>query len=360
MRKKMVTIWVVAVSLLAAAPTSLLAACGQAFCPIETSSLVENPLGSGQLYLNFVYEYIDQDRPFIGTSRAQVGELPREHDEISTRNSTYKFTLDYGITPRFTLGVMLPLLDRLHRHVAHDEHGEDDDHGEEHDEHGHALEEAEESGIPARWRYIAFGDMQVSARYLLLPAATPYSPSLSLILGAKLPTGGTGVENDEGEAAELTLQPGNGSWDGILGFSYVQNFSATTLRHEAALAPLFATVLWRFPVGVGKFGYEPGSELFLNIGTAYPLWRKFELLGQINFYYRDRDDVGHAPGVVQEDTGREQLFLSPGVRYHITNSMAVYAFMQFAVYRRVNGIQLTSDWNLTSGVFYRFDLFPQA
>jgi hypothetical protein len=359
MRTKMVTIWVAAVSLMAAAPASLLAACGQAFCPIETSSIAEHPLGSGQLYVSFGYEYIDQDRPFIGTSRAKVGELPREHDEISTRNHTYKFTLDYGITPRFTLGVMLPVLDRLHRHV---EHGEDDDHddGDEHDDHAHALAAAEESRIPKRWRYLAFGDTQVSARYQLLQPATPYSPSLSLIFGVKLPTGRTNVKDDGGEKAELTLQPGNGSWDGMLGFSYVQNFSATTLRREVALAPVFATALVRFPVGVGKFGYEPGSELFLNIGTAYPLVHKLELLGQINFHYKDRDDVGHAPGVVQADTGREQLYLSPGVRYHVMDSLAAYAFMQFAVYRRVNGIQLTSDWNFTSGLYYRFDLFSHA
>jgi hypothetical protein len=279
-----------------------------------------------------------------------------EHNEISTRNSTYKFTLDYGITPRFTLGVLFPLLDRLHRHV---EHGEDGDHdgGGEHDTHNEGVAQEEETRIPSRWRYIAFGDMQVTARYLLLPAATPYSPSLLLIFGAKLPTGRTSVKNDEGQEAELTLQPGNGSWDGIWGVSYVQNFSVATLRREAALAPLFATVLWRFPVGVGKFGYEPGSELFLNIGTAYPLWRKLELLGQMNFHYKDRDDVGHASGVVRADTGREQLFLSPGVRYHLTDSLVVYTFTQFAVYRRVNGIQLTSDWNFTAGMFYRFTLF---
>jgi hypothetical protein len=56
----------------------------------------------------------------------------------------------------------------------------------------------------------------------------------------------------------------------------------------------------------------------------------------------------------------DSQFLSPGVRYHFTDSLAVYTFMQFAVYRRVNGIQLTSDWNFTSGVFYRFDLFSPA
>ena len=163
MKKKLVVFWAAAVSLMVAAPASLLAACGQAVCPIEISSLVEHPLGSGQVYFNFVYEYIDQDRPFIDSGRAKVGELPREHDEISTRNSSYKFTLDYGLTPRFTLGVMFPLLDRLHRHVEHEEH-------EPHDEE---VEAPEEVRVPARWRFLALGDMQLSARYLLLQAAIP-------------------------------------------------------------------------------------------------------------------------------------------------------------------------------------------
>jgi len=347
MKNKIFAISTLILGALVARPACLLASCGQAFCPIETSSIVENPLGGGQLYLNFVYEFIDQDRPFIGTDRARVGELPRAHDEISTRNNTYKLTLDYGITPRFTLGVLLPFLDRLHRHLAH----------EEEEVIGGGLDDIEIMDVPERWRYQEFGDMQVTARYQLLQQTTPYSPSFSLIVGMKLPTGRTGVRNDEGEKAELTLQPGNGSWDGIVGFSVVKNFAVSTLQKQVALAPVFATVLGRFSVGVGKFGYEPGGEMFLNVGLAYPLLRKLDLLGQINFHYRDRDDIGHAPGVEQADTGREELFLSPGVRYHLTDNMAIYPLMQFAVYRRVNGIQLTSDWNFTSGVFYRFDLF---
>ena len=347
MRHSILALSMAALSIALAPPSRLFASCGQAFCPIETSSLVENPLGGGQLYLNFIYEYIDQDQPYIGTSSAHVGELPRAHDEQFTHNNTYKLTLDYGITPRLTVGVLLPFLDRLHQHLAH----------EEEEVGGGGLGDTEIVDITERWRYQEFGDMQVSTRYLLLQPTTPYSPSLSFILGAKLPTGRTSVKNDDGEEAELTLQPGNGSWDGIVGFSFAQNFAVSTLRHETALAPIYATILGRFPVSVGKFGYEPGGEMFLNIGTAYPLFRKFDLLGQINFHYRDRDSIGHAPGVEQSDSGREELFLSPGARYHFTDSMAVYTYMQFSVYRRVNGIQLTSDWNLTSGVFYRFDLF---
>lgn len=201
--------------------------------------------------------------------------------------------------------------------------------------------------------------MQVTTRYLLLQPENPLRPALSLILGVKLPTGHTDVSNGE-EKAELTLQPGNGSWDGIVGLAFVQSFSVSTLQHQTVLAPVFMTALGRFPVGVGKFGYKPGGELFLNVGIAYPIFRKLDLLAQVNFHYRDRDEVGHAPGVDQADTGREELFLSPGLRYHLTDELDLYAHVQVAAYRRVNGIQLTSDWNLTSGVSYRFNLFSGA
>ena len=85
------------------------------------------------------------------------------------------------------------------------------------------------------------------------------------------------MKNDE-EKAELTLQPGNGAWDSLVGLSFVQNFAVGTMWHETALAPVFITTLGRFPAGVGKFGYKPGGELFLNFGIAYPLTRKLELL----------------------------------------------------------------------------------
>lgn len=329
---------------------AVFASCGQAFCPLETSTAIESYPHGGELQLNLSYEYIDLDDVYVGRSSADVGDIPRPHDEQFTSNQTVKLSLDYGVTPRLSLGLLLPFLDRLHQHVDN----------EEQEVIGGGLGDTEIVRVTNRWRYREVGDLQATARYLLLPPTTPSSPALSLLLGVKLPTGRTGVDNKEGEKAELTLQPGNGSWDGIVGLSYVQKFSVSTLHGETALAPLFVTALARFPVGVGKFGYEPGTDLLMNVGLAYPLFRKLEVLGQINSHYRDRDAIGHAPGVEQADTGREALFLSPGIRYHLTERLTLYALMQFAVYRRVNGIQLTSDWNFTSGMSYRFDLFSQT
>lgn len=345
-------LWALVLGYWLCSATPLFASCGQAFCPIETATTTERHPRGGELQMNLTYEFIDMEDPYIGTGSARVGEIPRDHNEQFTRNQTIKFSLDYGITPRLTIGVLLPFLDRLHQHAVH-EHGHEED---------AARISTEEEGEPAteRWRYQRIGDLQLTGRYLLVPPTTPLDPSLSLTLGMKVPTGHTGVDNEAGEKAELTLQPGNGSWDGIVGLSYLQNFSVSTLRGETSLAPIFLTTTGRFPVGTGKFGYRPGGELFLNLGFAYPLLRKLDFLGQVNFHYRDRDDVGHAPGVEHADSGRETIFLSPGLRYHITDSIAAYALMQFAVYRRVNGIQLTSDWNFTSGISYRFNLFSGA
>ncbi|MBI3304090.1 MAG: hypothetical protein HYZ72_18655, partial [Deltaproteobacteria bacterium] len=93
MKNWTLTICVAALSALLGLPHRLRASCGQAFCPIETSTLVERPLHDGQLYLNLVYEFIDQDQPFIGTRRVRVGQIRRDHDEQFTRNNTLKLSL---------------------------------------------------------------------------------------------------------------------------------------------------------------------------------------------------------------------------------------------------------------------------
>jgi hypothetical protein len=350
MHTRVLAVWVVALGIVLSRPPRSFASCGQAFCPIETATTTERHPYGGELQLNLTYEFIDMNDPFIGTDSAHVGEIRRHHDEQFTRNQTTKFSFDYGISPRLSVGLLVPFLDRLHQHLEH----------EEEEVVGGGVGETETVDKTKRWRYQALGDLQFTTRYLFLKPETPFQPSFSLIVGMKLPTGRTNVKDDSGEKAELTLQPGNGSWDGIVGLSYVQHLSVATAQRQTALAPLFVTALGRFPVGTGKFGYKPGGEFFMNIGTAYPVLRNFDILAQINFHYRDRDDVGHAPGVERADSGKETLFLSPGVRYHITDDLAVYALMQFAVYRRVNGIQLTSDWNVTSGISYRFNLFSNA
>src|SRR5215471_8597438 len=121
MKAQEFALYVATLTIVCVLPSQLSASCGQAFCPIEVSTVTERPLLDRQLSLNFTYEFIDQDQPYIGYSSARVGQLPRDHDEQFTRNNTYKLSLDYGLTSRFTVGVLLPFLDRLHQHIAHEQ-----------------------------------------------------------------------------------------------------------------------------------------------------------------------------------------------------------------------------------------------
>lgn len=337
-------------------PGDLLASCGTASCPLETSVASERHPSSGELRLHFSHEFIDADDIFISTRRARVGELPRHHDERFTVNHSWNLSLDYGLAPRFTVGLRLPFSERYHRHISrgHEEQGM----GKGEAIGGGLFEGGSEveTGLGEHWRYRQLGDIQLLGRYLLIPPSSPQSPALTLFAGLKLPTGRTGVENGSGEKAEITMQPGSGSVDPLLGFSYLQHFEVPTPQGETAYLPLFVSVLGRINGSAGRYGYRPGDEVLVNLGTSYPLSQRVDLLAQVNYRYRGRDDAGHAPGLEAEDTGGESLMVSPGLRFHLTEALSAYAYAQLPVYRRVHGIQTTADWSVLTGINYRFDL----
>jgi hypothetical protein len=198
-------VWVGVLSAFCFTPRILFASCGQAFCPIETATTTERHPHSGELQFNLTYEFIDLDDPYIGTGSARVGEIPRAHDEQFTRNHTVKFSLDYGITPRLTIGVLLPFLDRLHQHLAHEE-----------EEVVGGSEETEIVDETERWRYQEPGDIQITGRYLLLPPITPLSPPLSFVFGTEITQPGQtpAKSKDVGESIVEITTGGTRRWSG--------------------------------------------------------------------------------------------------------------------------------------------------
>ena len=309
------------------------ASCGQAFCPVESAAITERPTGAKELTLDASWEYIDQDQPRVGTHSTGVGHLPSpEHDEVETVNRTYKLIGQYGVTDRFALGLVLPIVHRNHRHIVREER---------------ELES---------WDFSGVGDMQAWARYSLIVPRAPSDRSLGIGLGVKLPTGGTGMKNGEGEPAEITLQPGTGSTDVLTHLIFTQPLNLPAPGGRRAWAPVFTSATARFTGTDGRFGYRAGTEVLMNLGMAYPLFQRVHLLGQLNWRYRDRDDAGDAEGVPEANTGGEALFLSPGVRIRVIDELWVYGLVQIPLYQRVNGIQLTANWNLLLGATFRFSV----
>ncbi|MCU1347768.1 MAG: hypothetical protein JWO56_798 [Acidobacteria bacterium] len=310
----------ISISLFFLAPAAR-ASCGSSSCPIELRAL--DAAHPDRFTLDLSFQYIDQDQPMIGSRKARVGEIAAHHDEVRTINRLTTLQLVYAPVERLQLSVAVPYVSRGHQHI--------------HNHQGEALTES--------WQFAGAGDLVVQARGRI-------NDSLSLIGGVKVATGAKHEKNDEGEEAEVTIQPGSGSTDYVAGFSWHGGFVRDTalgggMGHATRL-PLFATATYRVN-GNGTDRYRRGDEIQVNAGGEYPLAPRLDLAAQLNARLLDRDH----PGNTGEDPGRTGgrfLYLSPGLDVTLTPGTSAYAFVQFPVYQHVNGIQLTAKRNLVFGV----------
>ncbi len=299
------------------------ASCGAAFCLVNTDWSAQGSwVGEGARF-DLRYETIDLDQPRNGTRKVGVGEIPRHHDEVDTKNRNWVAAVDWNLAPAWGLSLSIPYVDREHHH-----------------NHNHQGEV-----IPESWDFRGLGDMRVQARYeFYVSREDPAAPrSAGVSLGLKLPTGKYDVANDEGELAERTLQPGSGTTDLLLGAYW----------HGAApLAAIswFARTQAVLPMNE-RAGYKPGRQLSLDAGLRYAATPDVGLMLQVNYIAKARDSgVESEP----EDSGQRMAFVSPGVSWNFAKSAQLYAFVQIPVYQSVNGVQLTADWSALAGVSWRF------
>src|SRR5712692_3927264 len=182
----------------AAGITEANASCGAAFCLINTDWSAQGAWVEPGARIDLRYETIDLDKPRSGRDRVAVGQIPREHDEVETKNRNWVATIDWNAAPGWGFSLLIPYVDRNHFHLHNNENG---------------------SQEPERWTFREPGDVRVTARHEVFASADDPSRirSSGMILGVKLPTGKFDVRNAGGEEAERTLQPGTGTTDLILG-----------------------------------------------------------------------------------------------------------------------------------------------
>jgi hypothetical protein len=307
-----------------ALPLCAAASCGSAFCTINTNWDVQGAWQQPGARFDLRYEYIRQDQPMSGSRRIDVGEIPRHHDEVLTKNSNWLPSLDYTIDQDWGFNAQLPVVQREHHHI-----------------HNHLGGQEPES-----WDFTEVGDARIIARRRLASfedAASVSSGSFGVNFGLKLPTGRTNLRNDEGELAERTLQPGTGTTDLLLGGYYSSQWPTKDLAW-------FAHALVQLPAN-SHDDFRPGRRLSLDTGIRYLANAKTSLMLQANVLFRGRDSGAQAE---PEDSGGKALFLSPGIGYALTDALQVYAFLQLPLYQYVNGVQLTADRALAVGISSRF------
>lgn len=300
------------------------ASCGSAFCAINTGWDVQGGWAQSGSRLDLRYEALTQDQPRAGGRNVAVGELPRHHDEVVTRNRNWLATYDHAFNADWGLSASLPLVDRQHEHI--------------HNHHGAQLPEA--------WDFRAVGDLRLLARHRLAATSSREPPSMGamgLTFGVKLPTGRTDVRNAEGDLAERSLQPGSGTTDALLGAFVTRSLPLRNLSW-------FAQGLLQAPMNA-RAGYRPGVRLGLDAGMRYEASERWSLMLQVNALLRGRD---RGPQAEPEDTGGSGLWAAPGASYAVTKDAQLYAFLQLPIAQYANGVQLVARRAAVLGVSLRF------
>lgn len=301
-------------------PGGARASCGSDDCPID---LHRHQLMAGSRFsLDASLQYIDQDEAQAGTEKTTIGALPAPETEIRTLSRVYTLTGRARVSPTLGLTLALPYVDRMHQHIPDEGAGELQD-----------------------FRFTGLGDLLTTARWIAL--GDPGGRSASVVLGLKLPTGERNVDEIDGEQPEPTVRPGTGSVDALAGVHLVTGVKTKTLDGTSIEAPLFLGLMYRFN-GKGTEDYRIGDEFQLNAGGEYTLAGAFDLLAQLNYRVRGKDEAGETDAL-PDNTGGTTLYATPGLRVRTGSRLDFFAYAQFPVYQRVNGIQLVSPYHLLFG-----------
>jgi len=300
------------------------ASCGSAFCVINTGAEAQDAWLQQGTRVDLRYEYVRQDTVRAGTEKVAPGGEPGEHDEISTDNNNWRLAIDHNFSAAWGISLVLPYVDRDHRHL-----------------HNPPPAEQPADPEPESWHIRKPGDLQLVGRYQTVLDAQQRSAA-GLRAGLKLPAGSTDERNAEGELAERTLQPGTGSTDLILGAFY--------------RGPLYTASNWftslvlQSPLEFDD-GFRPGTRFGADLGARAPLTARLSAQLQLNFTRRGRDSGREAE---REDSGGSFVHISPGLSLALDQHLSIYGFAQVPVYQRVNGRQLTADTGAAVGASLMF------
>ncbi|HZN55001.1 MAG TPA: hypothetical protein VFB67_06725 [Candidatus Polarisedimenticolaceae bacterium] len=307
------------------------ASCGSASCFLVTRSDqgVEN---DGAFRVDLSFRLVDQSKKLEGsheTDEVLVPAIdfesreiePDHHREIRTQNTQLQVDLAYGLTSRVSLVGSLPL------YVERDH------------EHFHEVGTPEEEFSNADGTS-GFGDVRVGARYAFLVGGR------DLLIGTaavKAPTGAYKLLDHEGAINEPTIQPGTGSWDGIVALNYVHH-------------PFPSPFEW-FVSGSGRFNrrnpldYRVGDEALVSGGFNWAKGPRWVFGLQVNARHAGRDDY---LGEGVPSTGSDSIALTPGVRLHTNEGAEIYGYLQLPVYQDVNESQLAPRAGFVIGISKSF------
>ena len=125
-------------------PIAARAACGSAFCSVNTDWASQGEWTEAGGKLDLRYEFINQNQPRAGAEAVDIGQVrSQHHDEVRTINRNWIAQFDYNFNSNWGVSASLPYFIRDHEHIHNHDGGQ----------------------IPEHWHFNDIGDARVLGRY---------------------------------------------------------------------------------------------------------------------------------------------------------------------------------------------------
>lgn len=296
------------------------AACSTCGCSLNSDWASQGYATTSGLHLSLRQDYFNQSQLRSGTDALDRNAFSYPTDDEVQRTTINRNTLlgaDYNFSRYWGLSLQLPYMDRYHQTIA------------------------EGDTLPSTSDTRGIGDLRVVVRYQgLAPDA-----GLGLQFGIKLPTGSfkqSFVAGPQaGELLDRGLQLGTGTTDALLGVYKFGFLSESVSYFAQGMAQIALNARDRF---------RPGNSINVNLGLRYLGMARITPEIQLNLHSEQRESGAQADRV---NSGATLAYLSPGLSTRLTRRLDVFAFVQFPLWQRVNGLQLEPRRLWSLGMLYR-------
>lgn len=309
------------------------ASCGSTACSINTN-WDEHSASTPGLSMDLRYSYSQADQLRSGTGKITANPTDpalaagSEVENLRTVNKIITAGIDYTHDEHWGIALNIPYISR---------------------EHSHSLADTNPALVGTdSFSANSLGDIKAVGRYRWSQGESG-NAGMGVKFGLKLNTGKSDFLLASGTLPnEVSLQPGNGSTDLILGLFWQQANPASSLSW-------FAQGMVQSAIQ-NKTEYKPGNQINLDAGTRYAFTKDLSGLLQVNAQWNAADSGTSAAltSTGEASSGGNSVSLTPGISYAIATGTNLYGLVQVPVYQYVNGEQLTANYSGTIGINHRF------
>ncbi len=304
--------------------------------PIATESGITIPKGSFSTGIRSELIRLDE---YSDSKLQELREADAEADLHSVESLwSISAAAAYAITDDFTVGFRIPFIMRDNiREPAHG-HG---DHDDEHDEPAEIESLGNIEGI---------GDTTFYGQYRFFQNEGSH---LSALFGIKAPTGKTSRHSADGsELLETEFQPGSGSWDGIMGLAFTQQFDDLSFDASTVYTVTSEGAQDTDLGDIFSYNFALSYRLFGQNGLSYqPAQFAVDTILEINGEWRDKEETN---GSKDGNSGGNIVYFSPGIRLTAGKHVSLGASFGIPIVQNTNGNQVEPDYRIISSVNIAF------